>query len=57
VETSYDRDGLYLGRLADVFGDPTRRNIYRHLRGCEQPQSASEVAEVFGLHRTVARRT
>lgn len=55
METSYDRDGLYLGRLADVFGDPTRRNIYRHLRGCEQPQSASEVAEVFGLHRTVAR--
>ena len=55
METSYDKDGLYLGRLADVFGDPTRRNIYRHLRGCETPQSASEVAEVFGLHRTVAR--
>ncbi len=55
METSYDKDGLYLGRLADVFGDPTRRNIYRHLRGCEQPQSASEVADVFGLHRTVAR--
>lgn len=55
METSYDKDGVYLGRLADVFGDPTRRNIYRHLRGCETPQSASEVAEVFGLHRTVAR--
>jgi predicted ArsR family transcriptional regulator len=55
VETSYDKDGLYLGRLADVFGDPTRRNIYRHLRSCETPQSASEVADVFGLHRTVAR--
>jgi predicted ArsR family transcriptional regulator len=55
VETSYDSDGQYLGRLADVFGDPTRRKIYRHLRGCERPQSASEVAEVFGLHRTVAR--
>jgi predicted ArsR family transcriptional regulator len=55
VETSYDKDGLYLGRLADVFGDPTRRGIYRHLRSCEAPQSASEVAEVFGLHRTVAR--
>jgi predicted ArsR family transcriptional regulator len=55
VETSYDKDGLYLGRLADVFGDPTRRNIYRHLRGCDTPQSASEVAAVFGLHRTVAR--
>jgi len=55
VETSYDKDGLYLGRLADVFGDPTRRNIYRHLRGCDTPQSATEVAAVFGLHRTVAR--
>ena len=55
METSYDKDGLYLGRLADVFGDPTRRSIYRHLRGCDTPQSATEVAEVFGLHRTVAR--
>jgi predicted ArsR family transcriptional regulator len=55
VETTYDKDGLYLGRLADVFGDPTRRGIYRHLRACETPQSASEVADVFGLHRTVAR--
>jgi predicted ArsR family transcriptional regulator len=55
VETTYDREGTYLGRLADVFGDPTRRNIYRHLRSCDGPQSATEVAEVFGLHRTVAR--
>ena len=55
METTYDKDGLYLGRLADVFGDPTRRNIYRHLRACDIPQSASEVADVFGLHRTVAR--
>jgi len=55
VETSYDKDGVYLGRLADVFGDPTRRGIYRHLRECDSPQSATEVAEVFGLHRTVAR--
>jgi predicted ArsR family transcriptional regulator len=55
VETTYDKDGAYLGRLADVFGDATRRNIYRHLRSCDNPQSATEVAEVFGLHRTVAR--
>ena len=55
METSYDRDGSYLSRLADVFGDPTRRRVYRHLRTCETPQSASEVAAVFGLHRTVAR--
>jgi len=55
VETSYDTNGAYLGRLADVFGDPTRRGIYRHLRGCESPQSAGEVAAIFGIHRTVAR--
>jgi predicted ArsR family transcriptional regulator len=55
VETAYDKGGRYLGKLADVFGDPTRRGIYRHLRGASEPLSASEVAEVFGLHRTVAR--
>ena len=55
METAYDKDGRYLGKLADVFGDPTRRGIYRHLQGASQPLSASEVAEVFGVHRTVAR--
>jgi len=55
VETAYDKDGAYLGKLADVFGDPTRRGVYRHLRGVSGPVTASEVAEVFGLHRTVAR--
>jgi len=55
VETSYDKDGTYLGKLADIFGDPTRRGIYRHLRAASEPLSASEVAEVFGVHRTVAR--
>ena len=55
MSTVYDKDGVYLGKLGDVFGDPTRRGIYRHLRECEEPKSASEVADVFGLHRTVAR--
>jgi len=55
VETAYDKDGRYLGKLADVFGDPTRRGIYRHLRGASEPLSASEVAAEFGVHRTVAR--
>jgi predicted ArsR family transcriptional regulator len=55
METTYNSDGRYLGKLADVFGDPTRRGIYRHLRGASEPQTASEVASVFGLHRTVAR--
>jgi len=55
VETTYDKDGKYLGKLADVFGDPTRRGVYRHLRDAAEPVTATEVAEVFGLHRTVAR--
>ena len=55
VETVYDKDGRFLGKLADVFGDPTRRGIYRHLRTAPEPLSASEVAAVFGVHRTVAR--
>lgn len=55
METVYDRDAKYLGKLADVFGDPTRRSIYRSLRQADQPLTASEVAETFGLHRTVAR--
>ena len=55
MQTTYDKDGRYLGKLADVFGDPTRRAIYRHLRAVSEPRSASEVAEVFGVHRTVAR--
>ncbi|MCX6373462.1 MAG: helix-turn-helix domain-containing protein [Actinobacteria bacterium] len=55
VETAYDKHGTYLGKLADVFGDPTRRGVYRHLRGVSEPLTASEVAEVFGVHRTVAR--
>ena len=55
VETRYDSDGAYLGKLADVFGDPTRRGIYRHLRLADEPLTASEVADAFSLHRTVAR--
>jgi predicted ArsR family transcriptional regulator len=55
VKTSYTSDGRNLGKLADVFGDPTRRGIYRHLRTAEDPLSAGEVGAVFGLHRTVAR--
>ena len=55
VETAYDKDGRFLGKLADVFGDPTRRGIYGHLRAASEPLSASEVAAVFGVHRTVAR--
>ena len=55
VETRYDSDGAYLSRLADVFGDPTRRAIFGHLRLASHALTATEVAEAFGLHRTVAR--
>ena len=41
--------------MGDVFGDGTRRGIYRHVLAAEAPLSAAEVAAVFGLHRTVAR--
>jgi predicted ArsR family transcriptional regulator len=55
VATSYDSDGAYLSRLGDVFGDPTRRSIFTYLRRSGEPLTASQVAEEFGLHRTVAR--
>lgn len=42
-------------RLADVFGDGTRRRIYRHVLDAGLPLSAAEVGAAFGLHRTVAR--
>ena len=52
---SYDSEGTYLSKLADVFGDPTRRGIFAYLRRSDGPLTATEVAEEFGLHRTVAR--
>lgn len=55
VGTSYDSDGAYLNRLADVFGDSTRRSIFIYLRRAREPLTASQVADEFGLHRTVAR--
>ncbi len=55
METAYDNEGQFLGRFAEVFGDPTRRSIYQYVRGAGEPLSASEVAMPFGLHRTVAR--
>ncbi len=51
TDTSAER----LDRLADVFGDATRRAVYRHLLDSPEPATAAEVAAVFGLHRTVAR--
>jgi predicted ArsR family transcriptional regulator len=57
VGNGYDSDGagVSLGRLANVFGDRTRRGIYRHLRDSGEACSAGEVASHFNIHRTVAR--
>lgn len=55
MPTAADSPSARLDRLADVFGDGTRRRIYRHVIDADQPLSAAEVAGVFGLHRTVAR--
>jgi len=55
VASPADSDVSRLDRLGDVFGDGTRRGIYRHVLDVERPVSAAEVAAVFGLHRTVAR--
>ena len=48
-------DAARLDRLGDVFGDGTRRAIFRHVLDADQPVSAAEVGATFGLHRTVAR--
>ncbi len=43
-----------ISAMVTVFGDPTRRDIYLHVRS--QPgATASEVAEQFSLHPNVAR--
>ncbi|MDP6285034.1 MAG: helix-turn-helix domain-containing protein [Acidimicrobiales bacterium] len=41
--------------ITGAFGDPTRREIYLHIRECEEGTNASQVAEKFSLHPNVAR--
>jgi predicted ArsR family transcriptional regulator len=41
--------------ITSAFGDPTRRDIYLHVRDAEPGVTASEVAERFELHPNVAR--
>jgi predicted ArsR family transcriptional regulator len=55
VPTHVDNDAARLDRLGDVFGDGTRRAMYRHVLAAGEPVSAAEVGDAFGLHRTVAR--
>jgi len=44
-----------LGAVGGALGDPTRFAVFQHVMGSTEPVSASEVAVVFGLHRTVVR--
>ena len=41
--------------ITGAFGDPTRREIYLHIRECEEGINASQIAEKFSLHPNVAR--
>ncbi|MDP6964810.1 MAG: helix-turn-helix domain-containing protein [Acidimicrobiales bacterium] len=41
--------------ITGAFGDPTRREIYLHIRECEEGTNASQIAEKFSLHPNVAR--
>ena len=54
-----ERDGAEFSAavtaLANAFGDPTRREIYLHLRRTGGGLTCSEVAEHFELHPNVAR--
>jgi predicted ArsR family transcriptional regulator len=56
-EVSVRNDGSKrsLETLGDVFGDPTRSSMLKYVLDAEEPLSAAEVGQVFGVHRTVAR--
>ena len=41
--------------ITGAFGDPTRREIYLHIRECDEGSNASQIADKFGLHPNVAR--
>jgi len=41
--------------ITSAFGDPTRRDIYLHVRDADDGVTAAEVAERFELHPNVAR--
>lgn len=44
-----------MAAVTSAFGDPTRRQIYLHVRDCPEGVTASETAERFALHSNVAR--
>jgi predicted ArsR family transcriptional regulator len=47
--------GGSLNELGEILGDPTRRSILQYVLNVGEPVTANQVAEVFGVHRTVAR--
>lgn len=44
-----------VGDLTTALGDATRRGIYVSVREAKEPVTASQTAELFGLHTNVAR--
>jgi predicted ArsR family transcriptional regulator len=54
-ELSSDEFSAAVTALANAFGDPTRREIYLHVRESAGGRTCSEVADHFDLHPNVAR--
>ncbi|MGH9000447.1 MAG: helix-turn-helix transcriptional regulator [Acidimicrobiia bacterium] len=54
-ELSGEEFSAAVSALANAFGDPTRREIYLHLRDAAGGLTCAEVAEHFTLHPNVAR--
>jgi predicted ArsR family transcriptional regulator len=52
---SDDRFSAAVAAVTSAFGDPTRRQIYLHVKDCPEGVTASEVADRFDLHSNVAR--
>ena len=50
-----DQFSAAVAAVTSAFGDPTRRQIYLHVKERPQGVTASEVAERFDLHSNVAR--
>lgn len=50
-----DEFSALVAAVTSAFGDPTRRDIYLHVRDADRGVTAAEVAERFELHPNVAR--
>lgn len=55
VTTTDEEDTDSKVSVASALGVPTRAGMYRRLRTAARPVSASDAAEMFGLHPNVAR--